>query len=59
MHGDAGIGKTALLDDLAAVEDGASVARLVGAEAEADLPFAAIQRLTAGHLSAETTIPGP
>jgi hypothetical protein len=48
-----------LLDDLAAVEHGASVARLVGAEAEADLPFAAIQRLTTPHLSAEITIPGP
>ena len=59
IHGDAGIGKTALLDDLAGGEHRVSIARLVGAEAEADLPFAAIQRLTSPYLSAEISIPGP
>ncbi len=59
LHGDAGIGKTALLDDLAAAAQGTAVARLVGAEAEADLPFAAIQRLTAAHLRDQISIPRP
>src|SRR3954470_4213049 len=45
MHGEAGVGKTALLEY--AVEAGAElrIVRTVGVEAEMELPFAAVQQL--------------
>src|SRR3954471_5865130 len=45
MHGEAGVGKTALLEY--AVEAGAElrIVRTVGVEAEMKLPFAAVQQL--------------
>ncbi|MFD0690168.1 AAA family ATPase [Actinomadura fibrosa] len=47
VRGEAGIGKTALLDDAARTADaeGVRVLRATGAEAEAQLPFAALQML--------------
>ncbi|MFC5380984.1 helix-turn-helix transcriptional regulator [Aquipuribacter nitratireducens] len=43
--GDAGIGKTALLDAAVAAAGDACVLRTAGYEAEASIPFAAVQRL--------------
>lgn len=47
LHGEAGIGKTALLDHLQAVSRGVQVVRLDGIASEEQLPFAAVQRLCA------------
>src|SRR5664280_674891 len=49
IRGDPGIGKTALLDDLAAKHPDLTTERIIGAEAEADLAFAGIQRLIVRH----------
>ncbi len=45
LRGEAGIGKTALLADLAAAASGYRVLRAAGAEAEHDLPFAGLHQL--------------
>jgi len=47
ITGDAGVGKTALLDHLAATAADLHVLRLAGAAAEENLPFAAVQRIVA------------
>ncbi len=45
LRGEAGVGKTALLDDLVAGADGVTVLRGRGVESEAELPYAALHRL--------------
>ncbi len=47
VRGEAGIGKSALLNYVAASADGARVLHAEGAEAELELPFAALQQLCA------------
>src|SRR3954469_2480503 len=59
MHGEAGVGKTALLEY--AVEAGPEfrIARTVGVEAEMELPFAAVQQLCSPFLDVLDRLPQP
>jgi DNA-binding CsgD family transcriptional regulator len=50
VHGEAGIGKTALLDDLAAHASDCLVVRATGVESEMELAFAALHQLCAPML---------
>jgi DNA-binding CsgD family transcriptional regulator len=59
LHGEAGAGKTALLDYLAARAAKCRVARAAGAEAETDLPFAGLHQLCAPFLDRLGQLPGP
>lgn len=59
LSGDPGIGKTALLDDLAQAKHGLTTIRLTGAEAEHHLPYAAAQRLTALSAATDSELPAP
>ena len=45
IRGEAGVGKSALLDEVVTHADGASVLRVRGVESEAELPYAALHRL--------------
>src|SRR5256885_15845720 len=47
IHGEPGVGKTALLDYVVQKGDGFRIARTVGVEGESGLPFAALQQLGA------------
>ncbi len=53
LHGDAGMGKTTLLDYAADAASGFRVLRLVGVESEVNLGFAAMQRLLEPFLQVE------
>ncbi len=59
VHGEPGVGKTALLDW--AVEEGRQfrVLRTVGVEGEMELPFAALQQLCAPVLDRSERLPAP
>jgi DNA-binding CsgD family transcriptional regulator len=59
LRGEAGIGKTALLDYAAEAHDGARVLRAGGAEAEMELPFATLHQLCAPLLDDVDRLPGP
>ena len=59
IRGDPGIGKTALLDDVAATHQDLTIERIVGAEAEADLGFAGVQRLILRHRDFVDELPAP
>jgi len=59
MHGEAGIGKTALLRYAARQAAGFRVAELTGVEAEMELPFAGIHQLCATMLGLLDTLPAP
>ncbi|XVU28935.1 ATP-binding protein [Actinoplanes sp. CA-054009] len=59
LRGEAGVGKTALLDDLVAAATGFRIVRGSGSEAERELPYAGLHQLCAplsGHLD---RLPGP
>jgi DNA-binding CsgD family transcriptional regulator len=59
LRGEAGIGKTALLDHLAAQASGCRVARTVGVQAEMELAFAGLHQLCAPMLDGLATLPEP
>ena len=59
LRGEAGIGKTALLDDCVSRAHGFRVARLAGVQAEMELPFAGLHQLCAPLLSRLDAIPPP
>jgi DNA-binding CsgD family transcriptional regulator len=60
LRGEAGIGKTALLDyAVAAASDAYRVVRATGVESERELPFAALQQLCAPMLDRLDRLPAP
>ncbi len=59
VHGDPGVGKSALLEALVADAGGARVLRTQGVEAEAPLAFAALHRLLLPVMRLREDLPGP
>jgi DNA-binding CsgD family transcriptional regulator len=59
VRGEAGIGKSALLEYAAARADGCRVLRATGVEWEMELPFAALHQLCAGLLDGRERLPEP
>jgi DNA-binding CsgD family transcriptional regulator len=59
LRGDAGVGKTALLDDLSRSATDVRLIRTVGVESEMELPFAALQLVCAPILDLAERIPSP
>jgi predicted ATPase len=59
MHGEAGVGKSALLDYAVAAAPEFRIGRTVGVEAEMELPFAAVQQLCSPFLELRERLPQP
>ena len=59
VHGEAGVGKTALLGDAIASAAGLRIARVAGIESEMELAFAALQQLCAPMLDKLDALPDP
>jgi DNA-binding CsgD family transcriptional regulator len=59
VHGDPGVGKTALLDDAAEAGDDFRVVRAVGVEGEMELDYAALQQLCSPILELGERLPDP
>jgi predicted ATPase len=59
VRGEAGIGKTALLDYAVHRAQGLRVARVAGVESEMELPFAALRQLCEPMLGQLGALPGP
>ena len=59
LRGEAGIGKTALLDYVAAASSGCHVVRAAGVESEMELAFAGVHQLCASMLRDIGSLPGP
>lgn len=59
LRGEAGIGKTALLDFVAEKATGFVLARVAGVESEMELPFAALQQVCVPLLDCLDRIPAP
>jgi AAA ATPase domain len=59
VHGDPGVGKTALLDYLAGKATGCRVERAAGIQSEMELAFAGLHQLSAPMLDRLETIPVP
>jgi DNA-binding CsgD family transcriptional regulator len=59
VHGDPGVGKTALVDHVVAAAPDARVLRAVGVESEMELPFAALHQLCSPVLDRLDRVPGP
>jgi len=59
VRGEAGIGKTALLDHLVSRASGCRVARAAGIESEMELAFAGVHQLCAPLLDGLPRLPGP
>jgi AAA ATPase domain len=58
-HGEAGVGKTALLEYAVGAARGFGIARTSGVEAEMELPFAAVQQLCSPFLDFLGRLPQP
>ena len=59
VHGEPGVGKTALLDDAVKMAPSLRVIRSAGVEGEMELPFAAVQQLCAPILAVGERLPRP
>src|SRR3954463_12752977 len=59
IRGEAGVGKTALLQGCARVAPGFRVARIAGVESEMELPFAGLHQLCAPPLDRLGALPEP
>jgi DNA-binding CsgD family transcriptional regulator len=59
VRGEAGIGKTALLEQLTEQATGCAVARATGVQADMELPFAGLQQLFGSMLGPLERLPGP
>ena len=59
VRGEAGVGKSALLDHAAGRAEGMVVLRASGVESEAELPFAALHQLLRPALGLVGSIPAP
>ena len=59
VSGEAGVGKTALLDYLAANASGCRIARTTGCQSEMELAFAALHQLCAPMLGSLQRLPAP
>ena len=59
LHGEAGIGKTALLDYLLGTASGCRIARSTGIESEMELPYASLHQLCSPFLTLLERLPGP
>src|SRR5919108_485630 len=59
LRGEAGIGKTALLEHLVASASDLTVVRAVGVESEMELPYASLHQLCAPLLERLERIPAP
>ena len=59
VHGEPGVGKTALLDDSVEKASGLRVVRSAGVEGETELPFATVQQLCGPILGFEERLPRP
>src|SRR5580692_1232129 len=59
VYGEAGVGKTALLEDVIASAAGMRIARVAGVESEVELAYAALQQLCAQMLDGLDRLPDP
>jgi DNA-binding CsgD family transcriptional regulator len=59
LRGEAGVGKTALLEQLPTMASGFHIARAAGVESEMELPFAGLHALCAPMLGRLRHLPGP
>ncbi|MEA2212662.1 MAG: hypothetical protein QOF83_2610, partial [Solirubrobacteraceae bacterium] len=59
VSGEAGVGKTALVESVISSASGFRIARAVGVESEMELAFAALQQLCAPMLDRLDRLPGP
>src|SRR3954462_8293637 len=59
VRGEAGVGKTALLDYLTGQASGCLIARAMGVQSEMELAFAALHQLCAPMLDHATSLPAP
>src|SRR5580692_4634897 len=59
VHGEAGVGKTALLEDAIASAAGMRIARVAGIESEIELAYAALQQLCAPMRGGLDRLPNP
>lgn len=59
LHGEAGVGKTALLEYLAGHARGCQVARVAGVQSEMELPFAGLHQLCGPLMSHLGALPAP